>query len=86
MTATAPDHLNLWLELLSFPGADPMVAIDSTSLGEEAEDRSLMRASEALPTPLSDTRALMSVAELGTITAEPTDPVPGSSRAELLTS
>lgn len=85
MTATAPDHLNLWLELLSFPGADPMVAIDSTSLGEEAEARSLMRASEALPTPLSDTRALMSVAELGTITAEPTDPVPGSSRAELLT-
>ena len=85
MTASAPDHLNLWLELLSFPGADPMVAIDSTYLGAEAEARSLMAATDELPTPLSDTRAPMSVADLGTITAEPTDPVPGSSRAELLT-
>ncbi|GAA1545734.1 FAD-dependent oxidoreductase [Brevibacterium picturae] len=86
LTATAPDNLNLWLELLSFPGADPMVAIDSTYLGTEAEVRRLMRATEALPTPLSDTRVPMSVADLGTITAEPTDPVPGSSRAEMLTS
>ena len=85
LTTTAPDILNLWLELLSFPGADPLVAIDSTYLGTEAEARGLMRATEALPTPLSDTRAPMSVADLGTITAEPTDPVPGSSRAELLT-
>lgn len=86
MAATAPDNLNLWLELLSFPGADPMVAIDSTYLGSEAGARSLMHASEALPTPLSDTRAPMSVAELGTITAEPTEPSPGRTRAELLTS
>lgn len=86
MTATAPDNLTLWLELLSFPGADPMVAIDSTYLGSEAEARSLMTATEALPEPLSDSRALMSVADLGTITAEPTDPSAGSSRAELLTS
>lgn len=86
MTATAPDGLNLWLELLSFPGADPMVAIDSTFLGSEEEARDLMRATEALPKSLSDTRAPMSVAELGAITAEPTDPVPGSTRGELLTS
>lgn len=85
LTATAPENLNLWLELLSFPGADPLVAIDSTYLGTEVEARGLMRATEALPTPLSDTRAPMSVADLGTITAEPTEPVPGSSRAELLT-
>lgn len=86
MTATAPEALNLWLELLSFPGAEPMVAIDSTFLGSEDEGRGLMRATEALPTPIADTRAPMSVADLGTITAEPTEPTPGRTRAELLTS
>ncbi|MDN5585026.1 MAG: FAD-dependent oxidoreductase [Brevibacterium sp.] len=86
LTATAPETLNLWLELLSFPGTEPMVAIDSTYLGSEAEARSLMRATEALPAPLSDTRAPMSVADLGAITAEPTDPTPGSARAKLRTS
>lgn len=86
MTATAPETLNLWLELLSFPGAESMVAIDSTFLGSEAEGRDLLRATEALPTPLADTRAPMSVADLGAITAEPTEPTAGRTRAELLTS
>ncbi|MGW4502721.1 SUMF1/EgtB/PvdO family nonheme iron enzyme, partial [Micromonospora sp. NPDC004336] len=27
-TATAPDELTLWLDLLHFPGAEPMVAVD----------------------------------------------------------
>lgn len=85
MTATAPEGLSLWLELLNFPGADPMVAIDSTFLGSEAEGRELMRATEQLPAPLSDTRAPMSVADLGEITAEPTEPVGGCTHAELLT-
>ena len=86
MTHTAPEGLTLWLELLHFPGSEPMVAIDSTYLGGGEEARELMRPLETLPTPLSDTRAPMSVAELGAITAEPTDPGVGSSRAELLTS
>ena len=86
MTRTAPEALTLWLEVLHFPGADPMVAIDTTYLGSEAEARELMAPIDALPTPLSDSRAPMSVAELGSITAEPTDPSAGSSRAELLTS
>lgn len=85
MTETAPAALTLWLELLSFPGADPMIAIDSTFLGDEATARRLMRETSLLPTALSDTRAPISVAELGAITAEPTDPGPGLSRAELLT-
>lgn len=85
MTETAPDALTLWLGLLSFPGADPMVAIDSTFLGDEETARSLMQETSLLPTPLSDTRALISVADLGSITAEPTDPAPGQSRTELLT-
>ena len=80
MTATAPESLTLWLELLHFPGGEPMIAIDSTYLGDAGEARDLMSATDALPAPLSDTRAAMSVAEIGTITAEPTDPGPGQSR------
>lgn len=85
MTEAAPDALTLWLELLSFPGADPMVAIDATFLGDEATARDLMRETSLLPTPLADTRTTITVADLGTITAEPTDPGPGQSRGELLT-
>lgn len=85
MTRTAPGPLTLWLELLHFPGSEPMVAIDSTFLGTEETARDLMRATNGLPDPLADTRAVMSVADLGRITAEPTDPSPGRSRGELLT-
>lgn len=86
MTSTAPDALTLWLELLHFPGSEPMIAIDSTFLGAEDAARELMNATDSLPTPLSDTRAAMNVADLGRITAEPTDPGPGQSRGKLLTS
>lgn len=85
MADTAPEELTLWLELLSFPGAEPMVAIDSTYLGDEVSARELLLPTGALPAPQRDTRSRRSVAELGTITAEPTDPAPGVSRAELLT-
>lgn len=85
MTLPAPHELTLWLDLLHFPGAEPMIAIDSTFLGTEDAARELMRAVDALPAPLSDTRTMMSVADLGQITAEPTDPGPGQSRSELLT-
>lgn len=85
LTEAAPDELTLWLELLHFPGAEPMIGIDSTFLGPEDTARDLMRATDRLPTPLTDTRAVMSVADLGRITAEPTEPGPGQSRAELLT-
>lgn len=85
ITASAPEALTLWLELLHFPGGDPLIAIDSTYLGSEEDARVLMDATNDLPTPLSDTRAVMTVAELGTITAEPTQPSAGQSRGELLT-
>ena len=48
-----------------------MIAIDSTFLGEEDEVRRLLQATERLPAPLADSRAALSVAELGRITAEP---------------
>ncbi|GAA0230729.1 FAD-binding oxidoreductase [Cryptosporangium japonicum] len=82
VTATAPDELTVWLDLLHFPGAEPMVALDTTYLGDAADVRGLFR---ELPTPLSDSRRVISVAELGSITAEPTEPTAGISHAELLT-
>lgn len=85
MTETAPDALTLWLELLHFPGREPMIAIDSTFLGGEDAARDLLHATSGLPGPVADTRAVMSVAELGQITAEPTDPIPVHARCELLT-
>ncbi|WP_141584083.1 FAD-binding oxidoreductase [Actinomadura sp. WMMA1423] len=85
ITAEAPDQLTTWLDLLHFPGSAPMVAVDTTYLGQADDARDLLRPLDRLAHPLSDSRAPMPVSELGTITAEPTDPGPGSSRAELLT-
>lgn len=85
MTEAAPNALTLWLELLHFPGSEPMIAIDSTFLGDEQDARELMRQTATFPVPMIDSRAVLSVADLGQITAEPTDPGPGQSRGELLT-
>ncbi|MEU7792008.1 FAD-binding oxidoreductase [Micromonospora tulbaghiae] len=85
ITATAPDELTVWMDLLHFPGGEPMVALDVTHLGDEAGARSLLTPLDRLATPISDSRRVMAVTELGGITAEPTDPSPGISRAELLT-
>ena len=85
MTETAPDALTLWFEVLNFPGTDPMVAIDVTFLGSDADARRLMAEVDRLPAPIVDTRSPMSAADLGTITAEPTAPSPGRARGELLT-
>ncbi|GAA3193821.1 FAD-binding oxidoreductase [Nonomuraea roseoviolacea] len=85
ITATAPDELTVWLDLLHFPGAAPMVAVDATYLGDPDEARDLLAPLDGLAAPLSDSRGVMSPAELGSITAEPTDPGAGLSRAELLT-
>src|SRR4051812_6236622 len=34
ITTTAPDELTVWLDLLHFPGAEPMAAVDATYLGD----------------------------------------------------
>ncbi|WP_328467834.1 FAD-dependent oxidoreductase [Actinoplanes sp. NBC_00393] len=85
IVATAPGELTTWLDLLHFPGADPMVAVDTTYLGAEPEARELLAALDRLPVPLADSRRVMPADELGAITAEPTDPAAGLSRCELLT-
>ncbi|MER6947576.1 FAD-binding oxidoreductase [Nonomuraea sp. NPDC000554] len=85
ITADAPEELTLWLDLMQFPGSAPMVAVDVTYLGEAAEAQALLRPLDQVGGPLSDSRKVMPVAELGSIAGEPTDPSPGLSRAELLT-
>jgi FAD/FMN-containing dehydrogenase len=85
LTADAPDELTAWLSLAQPPGSDPIVAVDVTYLGDEARARTLLAPLDGLPDPLSDTRTPMTVAELGSITGEPTDPAPALSRTELLT-
>ena len=85
ITATAPEELTVWMDLLHLPGADPMVALDVTYLGDGTGARDLLAPLDRLPAPISDSRRIMPVTELGGITAEPTAPSPGISRAELLT-
>lgn len=85
ITATAPEELSVWFELLQFPGSPALVAVDSTFLGEDGEGRALLRDLDKIDGKLTDTRGRLAVADLGSITAEPTDPGPGLSRAELLT-
>ncbi|MFI9597536.1 FAD-binding oxidoreductase [Nonomuraea sp. NPDC052265] len=85
ITATAPDELTLWYDLLQFPGAAPLVAVDATYLGAGGDAETLLRPLEKIAGRLSDSRAMLPPAGLGAITAEPTDPGPGMSRAELLT-
>ncbi|MGI5346716.1 FAD-binding oxidoreductase [Streptomyces sp. CA-250714] len=85
VTAGAPDELSVWYDLLQFPGAPAMVAVDATYLGPAWEGADLLRAFEKIDSRISDSRSTLPVADLGTITAEPTDPGPGMSRAELLT-
>ncbi|MFC5834190.1 FAD-binding oxidoreductase [Nonomuraea insulae] len=85
VTADAPAELAVWFNRLQFPGAPAMVALDAAFLGEESEGRALLAALDKIGDPIADKRGPLAVADLGTITAEPTDPVPARSKAELLT-
>jgi hypothetical protein len=85
ITAGAPPALTVWLDLLHFPGAAPMVAVDATYLGPAGEARELLAPLDRIAGPIADSRRVMRVDELGPITAEPTDPSAGLSHAELLT-
>lgn len=55
VTAAAPDELSVWLNLVHFPGAAPMVTVDFTYLGDEEAAR------ERLPAPWADAGIPMSV-------------------------
>ncbi|MGW2159207.1 FAD-binding oxidoreductase [Nonomuraea sp. NPDC001699] len=85
LTADAPPELSLWLNRVQFPKAPPMVTVDLAHLGVAAEAEDLLGRLAKIDGVLADTRAAMATADLGTITAEPTDPAPALSRTELLT-
>lgn len=85
ITADAPDELSVWFHRFQFPDAPPMVALDVAYLGDPELGRFLLTRLDAIDGPLADKRGALSVASLGEITSEPTDPSPSLSRAELLT-
>ncbi|MGI5176420.1 FAD-binding oxidoreductase [Dactylosporangium sp. CA-152071] len=80
----APRELTLWFELMRFPGGPPLVAVDVTYLGDAATGAALTKPFADAGPPMSDSRAVLPVADLGSITAEPVDPSPGLSFSALL--
>ncbi|MFI6633085.1 FAD-binding oxidoreductase [Nonomuraea fuscirosea] len=85
ITFDAPDELSVWFNRVRLPQAPPLVTLDVTYLGEEGDGRALLARLDKIGDALSDSRRPVAVADLGAVTAEPTDPVPARSRAELLT-
>ncbi|WP_182904422.1 FAD-binding protein [Microbispora sp. H13382] len=94
VTGAAPVELTAWFTMVKFPPVpqvpEPLrglaaVAVDSTFLGGEEEGRGLLRRFGDTPGVILDTRAPMAPDALGGICAEPTQPVPGAGRGELLT-
>ncbi|MFF3226753.1 FAD-binding oxidoreductase [Nocardia suismassiliense] len=85
LTTDAPRELSVWLQRYQIPGAAPTVAIDFAYLGDAAEGRELTARLDTIDGILADTRGVLTPAQIGQITAEPTDPSPSLARGELLT-
>ncbi|MEV0350179.1 FAD-dependent oxidoreductase [Nonomuraea sp. NPDC050680] len=86
ITADAPRELSVWINRVAPPPpAPPMVTVDVTYLGGEAEAKALLAGFDEIGGSLSDSRGLMDLADLGTIAAEPIEPSPMLARTELLT-
>ncbi|MFI9505888.1 FAD-binding oxidoreductase [Nocardia sp. NPDC052566] len=85
LTADAPNELSVWLQRYQIPGLAPSVAIDFAYLGDPEEGRARTARLDAIDGVLADTRGELTPAQIGKITAEPTDPTPSLSRGELLT-
>jgi FAD/FMN-containing dehydrogenase len=94
ITADAPDELTVWYTLFQLPDVpqlpEPLrglaaVVVDHTYLGDAVDGEALLRAFDKIDGRLLDTRRTVPVSDLGSITAEPTSPSAGMSRAELLT-
>jgi FAD/FMN-containing dehydrogenase len=93
ITAQAPDELSVWFSLMQFPPfpelPEPLrglsaVVIDTAFLGGAGEGRALLSRFDGIAGQILDTRAPLTVAELGTICNEPTEPMPVLYRGELL--
>ncbi|WP_040782525.1 FAD-binding oxidoreductase [Nocardia pneumoniae] len=84
ITATAPDELSVWFQRLQIPDAPPMVGLDAVYLGDPDRGRALLARFDAIGDVIIDKRGVFGAANIGAITAEPTDPSPSLSRAEQL--
>ncbi|MFI5537423.1 FAD-binding oxidoreductase [Nocardia sp. NPDC051900] len=85
ITAAAPDELSVWFQRLQIPDAPPMVGVDAVYLGDPDRGRTLLTALDAIKDLILDRRGVFGAADIGAVTAEPTDPSPSLSRAEQLT-
>ncbi|WP_306364603.1 FAD-binding oxidoreductase [Nocardia sp. CC227C] len=85
LTADAPDALSVWFQRVQIPGSPELVGLDLAYLGAVEEGRELVAVVDRLGGAVSDNRGLLPVDRVGEITAEPTDPSPALSHAELLT-
>ncbi len=86
VTAAAPDELTVWLELMQPPGGgSSVIGVDATYLGDATEGEKLLRQFDQIAGRLSDTRAVLPVSALGSITAEPTKPARSIAHTQLLT-
>lgn len=85
ITAAAPDELSVWFQRLQIPDAPPMVGVDAVYSGDPDRGRALLAAFDAIGDPILDRRGVFGAADIGAVTAEPTDPSPSLSRAEQLT-
>jgi FAD/FMN-containing dehydrogenase len=85
VTATAPDELTVWCSVARFPGAPAMVRIDTTYLGGADAAAALLQPFDDVGGELSDTRRILPVTDIGTITGEPTKPTPSWQRGALVT-
>ncbi|WP_433654660.1 FAD-binding oxidoreductase [Nocardia sp. CA-128927] len=85
LTTDASPELSVWLQRYQIPGLAPTVALDFAYLGDPAEGRELTHRLDSIDGIIADTRGALTPAQIGQITAEPTDPSPSLSRGELLT-
>lgn len=84
VTATAPRALSVWLTRVEPPGAPAVVAVRVAHLGDEAAARDLLRPFDAVDGALTSSVAPVALADVGTITADRTEPTAGRSHGELL--
>ncbi|WP_405137106.1 hypothetical protein [Nocardia sp. NBC_01388] len=85
VTASAPDELTVWVELMQVSVLPPMISVYATFLGDQAEGQALLRPFDHIGWRLQDTRTMMPVTSLSDILAEPTTPSATISRAAPLT-
>ncbi|MVU81847.1 FAD-binding protein [Nocardia sp. ET3-3] len=84
LTSQAPEELSVWFSRFQFPQAPEMVGLDLAYLGDPERGRALVSVLDAIGGAVADKRTVMSVADLGDITTEPTDPSLAMTRGELL--